>query len=86
MIFFKLAGNNNIYHTLNEFKFQPDQTINYEICYPLVFGMRTGHYLFLIIKIAPTSRAKVCAQWRMSLSPPPGSYLATDYSKAVVLV
>ena len=27
----------------------------------------------------------VCAQWRMSLSPP-GSLLATDRSKAVVLV
>ena len=25
-------------------------------------------------------------QWRMSLSPPPGSLLATDCSKAVVLV
>ena len=35
----------------------------------------------------PKSRVKVCAQWRMSLSPPPpGSLLATDRSKAVVLV
>ena len=33
----------------------------------------------------PKSRAKVCAQCRMSLSPP-GSLLATDRSKAVVLV
>ena len=39
-----------------------------------------------VLGIAPKSRAKVCAQWRMSLSPPPGSLLATDRSKAVVLV
>ena len=50
-----------------------------------------NHYanrtLFLVLGIAPKSRAKVCAQWRMSLSPPPpGSLLATDRSKAVVLV
>ena len=44
--------------------------------------------MFLVLRIAPKSRAKVCAQWRMSLSPPssPGSLLATDRSKAVVLV
>ena len=36
-------------------------------------------------KTIPKSRAKVYAQWRMSLSPP-GSLLATDRSKAVVLV
>ena len=30
------------------------------------------------------SRAKVCAQWR--ILKPPGSLLATDRSKAVVLV
>ena len=39
--------------------------------------------------ITPKSRAKICAQWRMSLSPalnPPGSLLATDLSKVVVLV
>ena len=34
--------------------------------------------------IAPKSRAKVCAQWR--ILNPPGSLLATDRSKAVVLV
>ena len=32
----------------------------------------------------PVSRAKVCAQWR--ILKPPGSLLATDRSKAVVLV
>ena len=32
------------------------------------------------------SRAKVCAQWWMSLYPAPGSLLATGRSKAVVLV
>ena len=42
--------------------------------------------MFLVLGIAPKSRAKVCAQWRMSLSPPPGSLLATDRSKAVVFV
>ena len=40
--------------------------------------------MFLVLGIAPKSRAKVCAQWRMSLSP--GSLQATDRSKAVVLV
>ena len=47
--------------------------------------MLTEHQLFLVLGIAPKSRAKVCAQWMMSLSPP-GSLLATDRSKAVVLV
>ena len=42
--------------------------------------------MFLVLRITPKSRAKVCAQWRMSLSPPPGSLLATDRSKAVYLV
>ena len=37
-----------------------------------------------ILRIAPTSRAKVCAQWR--ILKPPGSLLDTDRSKAVVLV
>ena len=46
----------------------------------------TEHKLFLVQRITPKSRAKVCAQWRMSLSPHPGSLLATDRSKAVVLV
>ena len=41
--------------------------------------------MFLVLRITPKSRAKVCAQWRMSLSPP-GSLLATYRSKAVVLV
>ena len=41
--------------------------------------------LFLVLWTTPKSRAKVCAQLRMSLSPP-GSLLATDRSKAVVLV
>ena len=39
--------------------------------------------LFLVIRITPKSRAKVCAQWMMSLSQP-GSLIATDRSKAVV--
>ena len=47
-----------------------------------------NHYanrkLFLLLGIAPKSRAKVCAQWR--ILKPPGSLLATDRSKAVVLV
>ena len=47
--------------------------------------MRTEHKLFLVQRIAPKSSAKVWAQWRMSLSPPPGSLLVTDCSKAVVL-
>ena len=29
--------------------------------------MRTEHKLFLVLRITPKSRAKVCAQWRMSL-------------------
>ena len=40
--------------------------------------------MFLVLRIAPKSRAKVCAQWR--ILKPPGSLLATDRSKAVVLV
>ena len=40
--------------------------------------------MFLVLGIAPKSRAKVCAQWR--ILKPPGSLLATDRSKAVVLV
>ena len=41
--------------------------------------------MLLVPRITPKSRAKVCAQWRMSLSPP-GSLLATKCSKAVALV
>ena len=40
--------------------------------------------MFLVLGIASKSRAKVCAQWR--ILKPPGSLLATDRSKAVVLV
>ena len=40
--------------------------------------------MVLVIRITPKSRAKVCAQWR--ILKPPGSMLATDRSKAVVLV
>ena len=40
--------------------------------------------MFLVLGIAPKSRAKVCAQWR--ILKPPGSLLATDRSKAMVLV
>ena len=47
--------------------------------------MLTEQLLFLILGIAPKSRAKVCAQWRI-LKPPPGRMLSTDRSKAVVLV
>ena len=47
--------------------------------------MLTEHSLFLVLGIASKSRAKVCAEWRI-LKPPPGSLLATDRSKAVVLV
>ena len=47
-----------------------------------------NHYanrtLFLVLGIAPKPRAKVCPQWR--ILKPPGSLLATDRSKAVVLV
>ena len=46
--------------------------------------MRTEHWLFLVLRITPKSRAKVCVQWR--ILKPPGSLLATDRSKAVVLV
>ena len=46
--------------------------------------MLIEHLLFLVLGIAPKSRAKVCAQWRFLK--PPGSLLATDRSKAVVLV
>ena len=46
-----------------------------------------NHYanrtLFLVLRIAPKSRAKVCVQWKTLK--PPGSLLATDRSKAVVL-
>ena len=41
-------------------------------------------YFFHILRIAPKSRAKVCVKWR--IFKPPGSLLATDRSKAVVLV
>ena len=34
--------------------------------------------MFLVLGIAPKSRAKVCAQWR--ILKPPGSLLATDRS------
>ena len=40
--------------------------------------------MFLVLRITPKSRAKVCAQWRTLK--PPCSLLATDRSKAVVLV
>ena len=46
--------------------------------------MRTNHLLFLVPRPTPKSRAKVCAQWRILNFP--GSLLATDRSKAVVLV
>ena len=46
--------------------------------------MLTEHESFLVLRITPKSRAKVCAQWR--ILKPPGSLLATDRSKAVVLV
>ena len=46
--------------------------------------MLTEHLLFLVLGIAPESWAKVCTQWR--ILKPPGSLLATDRSKAVVLV
>ena len=38
--------------------------------------------IVFVLGIAPKSRAKVCAQWR--ILKPPGSLLATDRSKAVV--
>ena len=37
-----------------------------------------------MLRITPKSRVKVCAQWR--IHKPPGSLLATDRSKVVVLV
>ena len=40
--------------------------------------------MFLLLRITPKSRANVCAQWRVLKLP--GSLLATDRSKAVVLV
>ena len=40
--------------------------------------------MFLVLRVTTKSRAKVCAQWR--ILKPPGSLLATDCSKAVVLV
>ena len=43
--------------------------------------MRTEHYLFLVLESTPKSRAKVCAQLRMSFSP---QELATDRSKAMI--
>ena len=48
--------------------------------------MRTEHELFLVTRITPKSRAKVCTQWTMSLSPPPPRSLATDRSQVVSLV
>ena len=45
--------------------------------------MRTEHFLFLVLRITFKSKAKVCAQWRMSLCP---RWLATDRSKAVMLL
>ena len=43
-----------------------------------------GIIISLVLGIAPKSRTKVCAQWR--ILKPPGSLLVTDRSKAVVLV
>ena len=40
--------------------------------------------MFLVLRITPKSRAKVCAQWRILKLP--GGLLATDRPKAVVLV
>ena len=40
--------------------------------------------MFLVLRTTPESRVKDCAQWR--ILKPPGSLLATDRSKAVVLV
>ena len=40
--------------------------------------MRTEHHLFHVLGIAPYSRAKVCAQWKILESPHPhGSILLT---------
>ena len=42
--------------------------------------MRTEHFkLFLVLRITPKSRAKVCAQWRILKHP--GSLLASDRSR-----
>ena len=46
--------------------------------------MRAEHWLFLVCRIAPGSRAKVCARW--GIIGPPGGLLAADRSGAVVLV
>ena len=43
-----------------------------------------NHYANRTLIVSSKSRAKVCAQWR--ILKPPGSLLATDRSKAVVLV
>ena len=62
-----------------------------------VFGAKTTHFDVIVIRkksfqaltknfLKISKIAKVCAQWRMSLSPPPRSLLDTDRSKAVVLV
>ena len=40
--------------------------------------------MFLVLGIAPKSRAKVCLQWRILEHP--GSLLATERSKKVVLM
>ena len=48
--------------------------------------MRTEHLLFLVLRITPKSRARVCAQWRILKPPPPSSLLTTDRSKAVAFV
>ena len=44
--------------------------------------MRTEHYLIHVLCIAPKSRTKVCAQWRMALNDP----VASGRSKVMVLV
>ena len=46
--------------------------------------MRAEHWLFLVLGVAPRSGARVCARWM--ILKPPGSFLATDRSRAVVLV
>ena len=54
------------------------------------FGVTSGALLFayvplfLVLRTTPKSRAKVCVQWR--ILKPPGSLLAPDRSKVVVLV
>ena len=47
--------------------------------------MLTEHLLFLVLGIAPKPRAKVLHAVE-DVRKPPGSLLATDRSKAVVLV